>query len=108
MCIFYLTSSDVLTYVINTLEISRGIICHTLSFFSLMFLFPWCFPCCEIPWSFWVFSAYFPGFLRVRKVRTILGIFEVFLGIFERTKEKKDRVKIQAEIMASHQCRESL
>ena len=37
-------------------------------------------------------SAYFPGFLRVRKVRKILGVFEVFLGIFEKTKEKKDRV----------------
>ena len=63
-----------------------------LSFFSLVFLFPWCFSCCEILWSFWVFSsAYFPGFLRVRKVRKIPGVFEVFLGIFEKTKEKKDR-----------------
>ena len=25
-------------------------------------------------------------------MRNILGVFEVFLGIFERTKEKKDRV----------------
>ena len=39
-----------------------------------------------------MFSTYFPGFLRVREVRTILGVFEVFLGIFEKTKEKKDRV----------------
>ena len=38
-----------------------------------------------------MFSAYFTGFLRVRKVRKILGVFEVFLGIFEKTKEKKDR-----------------
>ena len=38
-----------------------------------------------------MFSAFFPGFLRVRKVREILGVFEVFLGIFEKTKEKKDR-----------------
>ena len=37
-------------------------------------------------------SAYFTGFLRVRKVRKILGVFEVFLGIFEKAKEKKDRV----------------
>ena len=54
-------------------------------------LFPWCFSCCEIPWSFGVFSAYFPGFLRVRKVREILGVFEVFLVFFKKTKEKKDR-----------------
>ena len=40
---------------------------------------------------FWVFSAHFSGFLRVRKVRKFLGVFEVFLGIFEKTKEKKDR-----------------
>ena len=62
-----------------------------LSFFSLVFLFPWCFSCCELPWSLGLFSGYFPGFLRVRKVREILGVFEVFLGIFEKTKEKKDR-----------------
>ena len=30
-------------------------------------------------------------FLRVRKVRNILGVFEVCLGIFEKTKERKDR-----------------
>ena len=38
-----------------------------------------------------MFSAYFPRFLGVRQVRKILGVFEVFLGIFEKTKEKKDR-----------------
>ena len=41
-----------------------------------------------------MFSAYFSGFLRVRKgvkAIKILGVFEVFLGIFEKTKEKKDR-----------------
>ena len=43
-----------------------------------------------------VFSAYFPGFLRVRKVRKILGVFEVFLGIFEKTKAKKDREGAEA------------
>ena len=37
-----------------------------------------------------MFSAYFPGFLRVRKARKILGVFEVCLGIFKKTKEKKD------------------
>ena len=63
----------------------------TLSFLSLVFLFPWSFSRCEIPWSFWVFSAYFPGFLRVRQVREILGLLEVFLGVFEKTKERKDR-----------------
>ena len=40
-----------------------------------------------------MFSAYFPGVLRVLKVRKSLGVFEVFLGIFEKTKEKKDRVQ---------------
>ena len=30
-----------------------------------------------------MFSAYFPGFLRVRKVREILGVFEGFLGILK-------------------------
>ena len=63
----------------------------TLSFFSLVFLNPpWCFSCWEFPWSSGVFSAHFPGFLRVRVVK-ILRVFEVFLGIFEKTKEKKDR-----------------
>ena len=38
-----------------------------------------------------MFSAYFPRFLGVRKVRKILDVFEVLLGIFEKTKEKKDR-----------------
>ena len=40
---------------------------------------------------FWVFSAYFTGFYRVREVVKILGVFEVFLGIYEKTKEKKHR-----------------
>ena len=38
-----------------------------------------------------MFSAYFSRFLGVRKVRKILGVFEVFLGVFEKTKERKDR-----------------
>ena len=66
----------------------------TLSLFSLVFLFLSSFSCYEIPWYFWVFSVYFPGFLRVCQVREILGVFEVFLCIFEKTKEKKDRVKV--------------
>ena len=40
-----------------------------------------------------MFSACFTGFLRVRTARKILGIFEVFLGVFEKTKEKKGRLK---------------
>ena len=28
-------------------------------------------------------------------MRKILGVFEVFLGIFEKTKEKKDRVEVR-------------
>ena len=55
-------------------------------------MFPWCFSCscCGNPWSFGVFSAYFTGFLRVRKVSKILGVLGVFIGIFEKSKEKKD------------------
>ena len=63
----------------------------SLSFFSLVFLLPWYFSCWGFPWSFGVFSAHFPGFLRVREVRKFLGVSEVFLGVFEKTKEKKDR-----------------
>ena len=55
---------------------------------------PWCF--CFLGvflavkfLSFGVFSTYFPGFFRVRKVREILGAFEVFLGIFQK-RPKKD------------------
>ena len=62
-----------------------------LSFFSLVFFFPWCFSCWGFPWSFGVFSAHFPRLLRARKVRKFLGVFKVFLGIFEKIKEKKDR-----------------
>ena len=32
----------------------------------------------------------FSGLLKVHTARRILGVFEVFLGIFEKTKEKKD------------------
>ena len=39
-----------------------------------------------------MFSACFPGVLRAHKVRQILAVFEVFLGILEKAKEKKDRV----------------
>ena len=37
-----------------------------------------------------MFSAYFPGFWG----RRILDVFEVFLGIFEKTKEKKGRIAL--------------
>ena len=46
-----------------------------------------------------MFSAYLTGFLRVRKVRKILGVFEVFLGVFEKTKEKKDREALLAKAL---------
>ena len=41
------------------------------------------------------FRHIFQCFLRVRKVRRILGVFEVFLGIFKKTKEKKDTVRVK-------------
>ena len=46
----------------------------------------------DLVYSGITFSACFTGFLRLRTVRKILDIFEVFLGVFEKTKEKKDRV----------------
>ena len=46
----------------------------------------------EISFVFWGVFCLFSRFLRVRKVRKFLGVFEVFVGIFEKTKEKKDRV----------------
>ena len=61
----------------------------SLSFLSLVLLFPWSFSRREIPWSFRVFSAYFPGFLRVRQMREILGLFEVFLGCFRKDQGKE-------------------
>ena len=69
---------------------------HSLSLFSLVCLFPWCFSCCEIPWVFFAyFLFYFPRILRVCKVRKILGVFELLLGVFKKTKEKKDRVLLE-------------
>ena len=46
----------------------------------------------KISLVFWVFSAYFPRFLGGSQGEKILDGFEDFLGIFEKTKEKKDRV----------------
>ena len=40
-----------------------------------------------------MFSAYFPRFCGVSQGEKILDVFEDFLGIFEKTKEKKDREK---------------
>ena len=40
------------------------------------------------PWCFGVFSAYFTGTLRVRRVREILGVFEGFLGFSERPRRE--------------------
>ena len=63
----------------------------TLSFFSLVFWFPWCFSSCGFPWCFGVSPAYFTGILRVRRARKILDVFEGFPWFFKKTKEKKDR-----------------
>ena len=38
-----------------------------------------------------MFSDYFSGF-KGSQGEKIFGVFEVVLGIFEKTKEKKDRV----------------
>ena len=76
-------SIDILSFSISFSQF-QSVSVNSLSFFSLVFLFPWCFSCCEILSIFWVFSVYFSGF----------GLFEVFLGIFEKIKEKKDRVLI--------------
>ena len=58
--------------------------------------FPWCFCflgvfllCSSL--VFLSVFCFFSGFRRVRKARKILGVFEVCLGIFEKSKEKKDR-----------------
>ena len=40
--------------------------------------------------------------------RKILGVFEVFLGIFEKTKEKKDRVHNKAIILHPKKAPSSL
>ena len=42
-----------------------------------------------------MFSVYFAELLRFRKERTILGVFEVFLGISKQTKEKNNRALTQ-------------
>ena len=49
-----------------------------------MFLFPWCFSCCEIPWYFWLLSAYFPGFLREEPL-----VFLRFSLVFSKRPRKK-------------------
>ena len=62
-----------------------------LSCFSLMFLVPCCFIAIislVLGGGFYLFSKV----LGVRLVRKIFGVFEVFRGIFEKTKAKKDRV----------------
>ena len=58
--------------------------------------------------SFRVFSACFTGFLRVHTVRKILGIFEIFLGVFEKTKERKDReatLTFSGPALSSYRCK---
>ena len=53
-----------------------------------MFLFPWCF-LLGISLVLGYLLADCTGFLRVCTVRKIIDIFEVFLGKFENTNEKK-------------------
>ena len=60
----------------------------SLFFFSVVFLFPWCFSCCETPWSFRVLSAYLQGlqgFTRWENSLYVWGFFDVC----QRNKEKK-------------------
>ena len=62
---------------------------HSLSFCSLVFLFPWCFSCCKFPWFFWVFSAYFPGFFQGSQGKTNPWCFRGFLGISKRPTKRR-------------------
>ena len=64
----------------------------SLSFFSLVFLFPWSFSSWEFPWSFCVFCLFYRVFEGSHGEQNP-WYFEVFLGVFEKTKEKKDRAK---------------
>ena len=59
-----------------------------------VFLFPCCFSfsCWELPSSFTVFSAYFPGFFRVRE-EAPWCFLKILFGSFEKTKEKRTRKK---------------
>ena len=52
-------------------------------------LFPWCFSCCSLVFLsvFCLFPKVFEGWQGEKNP----WLFEVFLGIFEKTKEKKDR-----------------
>ena len=42
---------------------------------------------------FWGVFCLFSWVFKGSQGEKILGVFEVFLGIFEKTKEKKDRVR---------------
>ena len=63
----------------------------------LVFRFPWFFFrfSLEFPWFSEGFSHSFPGFSGAWQEQKILGIFGVFLGFRQKTKEKKDRVVAQ-------------
>ena len=61
----------------------------SLSFFSLVFCFLGVFLAVEFLGVLCVCSAYFPVFLRVRMVRKILGIFEVFPWYFQKDQGKE-------------------
>ena len=60
-----------------------------LSTFSLVFLFPWSFSSWEFPWCFWVFSAYFTGFSRVRTVRKSLMFLRFSLVFSKRPRKRR-------------------
>ena len=85
-----------------TTKIKTGTICqkhpnrHASSF-------PWCFCFLGVfvPGNFLgLFECcllILQGFLSVRMAGKILDVFEVFLGVFEKTKEKKDRVHYESK-----------
>ena len=90
--------SSFLTLNCNLLFVALFSLCHSkapaLSFFSLVFLFPCFLLAVDFLGLLVCVSAHFPGFLRARKVRKFLGVVEVFLGIFKKTKKKGQGVPI--------------
>ena len=76
------------TFCRHSLFLGCPTICP-LQFFSLVFWCPWCFSCCNFPWSFRLFSAYFQGILRVRKVRKTSLMFLRGSLAFSKTPRKR-------------------
>ena len=65
---------------------------QAMSFFSLVFLFPWCFSCFGFVWSFWMFSGYFPEVLEFVRWESL-----VFLRcplVFSKRPRKRRKVRI--------------